>query len=255
MPSYPQTPKPLLFRLPLEVRLMIYRHAWKVDPKHHTIKGSRQLMESYLKQQLTAIGRLGAICQQMRTEAFDEYFHHAQAYLRWATYGSGSRTLHNRSYKELLLSSPLLMAHLRHVSFHWSGENAHRKKEVSPTQAVHWLHCLKQLRTLDLVISHVHVGYFYHGYSYKQKQVLLSLANLRGLKKVTIKHEDNGSWLGNPENSSSRLHNCDLCRKFKEEFENLVMTLPKDAEPPCQAIKEHLGCLNPRWIKTKSDRI
>ncbi|KAK3503021.1 hypothetical protein B0T13DRAFT_446299 [Neurospora crassa] len=144
MPSSPQTPKPLLFRLPLEVRLMIYRHAWKVDPKPHTIRSSRQLMASYLKQQLTAIGRLGAICQQMRTEAFDEYFHHAQAYIR-----------------------------------------------------------------------------------YKQKQLLLSLANVRGLKKVTIKDGDNGSWLESPENSSSRLHHCDLCQKFKEEFEDLV-TLPKN---------------------------
>lgn len=203
---------------------MIYRHAWKVDPKPHTIKRSCQLMDSYLKQQLTAIGRLGAICQQMRTEAFDEYFHHAQAYLRWDTHGSGSKTLHNRSYKELLLSSPLLMAHLRHVSFHWAGEDVHRKEEVSPTPAVVWLHCLKQLRTLDLVISHVHVEYFYRGYSYKQKQLLLSLANLRGLKKVTIKHEDNGSWLDNPENLGSHIY--DLCQKFKEEFDDLV-TLPK----------------------------
>lgn len=91
MPSSPQASGPLLFRLPLELRLMIYRYVWKVNPKLHTISRTGQLSTSYLSHQLLAIAGLGAICQQMRMEAFDEYFHHAQAYLRWDFCGSGSR--------------------------------------------------------------------------------------------------------------------------------------------------------------------
>ncbi|EAA26902.1 hypothetical protein GE21DRAFT_6158 [Neurospora crassa] len=257
MPSSPQTSKPLLFRLPLEVRLMIYRHAWKVDPKPHTKRGTRQLTTSYLKQQLTAIGRLGAICQQMRTEAFDEYFHHAQAFLRWDYDGSGSKTRHNHSYKELILSSPTLLAHLRHVSFHWADKEVHKGEYVSPMEALYWLQCLKQLKTLELVIPRGYVRGDYFGDSYRQKQVLLSLSNLRGLEKATIKFEDYPYHFDNPEYLLSRLSERCLVRKFMKEFESLV-TLPKlleGAEPPCQAIKEHLGCLNPRWLWNRSDRI
>lgn len=167
---------------------MIYRHAWKVDPHPHTIEGTGQLKISYLKQQLLAIGTLGAICQQMRTEALDEYFHHAQAYLRWDFYGGGSgcKSPHNVYYKKLIPSSPLLLAHLRHVSFYWDGEGEFKRREITVMEAFYWLQSLKQLRTLEVVITGSDLSCLD---GYRSKQMSLILENLRGLEKATIKFD------------------------------------------------------------------
>lgn len=132
---------------------MIYRYVWKVSPKLHTISRTGQLNTSYLPRQLLEMGGLGAICQQIRTEAFDEYFHHVQAYLRWDFCGSGSKLIDNKYYLSVILASALLLAHLRHVSVYWTTGLKFDRFAVSFVEALNWLQCLKQLKTLEVVIS------------------------------------------------------------------------------------------------------
>ncbi|KAK3398594.1 hypothetical protein B0T20DRAFT_453325 [Sordaria brevicollis] len=214
---------------------MIYRYAWKVHPKPYRRGKTSQLEMSYLKAQLLAIGKLGAICQQMRTEA-------------------GSRLSSNVHYKEIILSSPLLLAHLRHVSFCWAQKTYRsRRPGVTPMEACYWLQCLKQLKTLEIVITDLWLLID------RPKELSTIFTNLRGLQKATVKFdiETEGprvSAYTNPERNIQRLEATPYFQKFRKAIEGLV-TLPKDTEPPSQVIKEFLGCLNPRWMKRKSTRI
>lgn len=224
MPSSRQSCKPPLFRLPVEVRLMIYRHAWKVDPKFHTIKRTRQLKHSFLKEQLLAIGRLGAICQLIRTEAFNEYFHHAQAYLRWDKDGTGSRSLHNKYYAILISSSPLLLAHLRHVSVYWTDELRSDGFTVSFQESLFWLRSLKQLKTLEIVFP-VPSDIWWLGVWYTEKRYM-NLQNLRGLEKVTIKYDFADLSQSDAERFLAELNTDQDFLHFKRFIEKLV-TLPK----------------------------
>ncbi|KAK3955422.1 hypothetical protein QBC32DRAFT_367761 [Pseudoneurospora amorphoporcata] len=228
MPASHQASKPLLFRLPLEIRLMIYRHAWKVNPEIYTIPGTGQLESCYVKQQLPAIGKLGAICQQIKTEAFDEYFHHAQACLRWEFNDP---------------SSPLLLTHLRHASFYWHGDVFFDWSDVSTTEAFCWLQILKQLRTLEVVVTGGS-GWGWFG-DYQSKQMSTLLENLRGLEKVTIKFDLSDLSQSDAERCMEALNVNAWFLKFKRKIESFV-TLPEGATPPCQVIKERIGCLKPR---------
>ncbi|KAK1777477.1 hypothetical protein QBC45DRAFT_469637 [Copromyces sp. CBS 386.78] len=244
MPASLQASKPLLFRLPLEVRLMIYRYAWKVNPKIYTFTGTGQLSSCYVEQQLLAIGKLGAICQQIKTEAFDEYFHHAQACLRWEF--NDPRSYHSYEYpiaKKLILSSLLLLTHLRHASFYWHGDVFYDWRDVSATEAFYWLQFLKQLRTLEVVVTGgLDWGWFG---DYQSKQMSMLLENLRGLEKVTIKFDLSDLSQDDAERCMEELNDNEWFLKFKRKIEGLV-TLPEGATPPCQVIKERIGCLKPR---------
>ena len=212
---------------------MIYRYAWKVDPEPHKIKNSDQLKDSYLKGQLLAIGKLGQICHQMRTEALEEYFHHAQAYLRWDIYYSGSQSAYNSSYKELILSSPLLMAHLRHVTLYWADPEHHKKKEATPVEAMLWLHCLKQLRTIEVVIRNAYAFDMHRRNRAWVSTVSASFANLRGLEKAAIKVDipkkapraPRYDWAGRLVEEPT-LETRELFQRFKGVIESLA-TLPK----------------------------
>ncbi|KAK1777462.1 hypothetical protein QBC45DRAFT_469581 [Copromyces sp. CBS 386.78] len=128
-------PTPSLLGLPVELRLQIYQHIWTIPHEEHILVQihadySRYFEEhplflktSYLKSQLSAICTLGAISQQMRNEAYAEYFHTTQIYLGWGFFdywNMGSFYLHDKQALELIRTSYLLQTQARHICLHWA---------------------------------------------------------------------------------------------------------------------------------------
>ena len=136
------------FRLPPEIRFIIYRMAWTVDPERHTIKKSGQLRIDYVKEQLSVVTKMGAVSRQMRNEAYFEFFHHTQAYLRWNTQLQGF-SMHNVQVMGRMQSSWLLREHLQHLCLHWPMNEEHRSSTFS------WLQALQRLETLKIVLCRV----------------------------------------------------------------------------------------------------
>lgn len=203
---------------------MIYRYAWTVNPKPHTVRLSGQLRTTYLEAQLSAIGKLGAICQKMRTEVIDDYFHHAQAYLRWDDNGTGCKSPFNVRYPEIIMGSTLLLENLRHVCIYWTNSGSYDTLSPSFTEALYWLRCLKQLRTLEVVVtSTIEVSGWHLRHSLRRSKLL---RNLQGLEKATIKYNfDEVPESGRPR-VMAELNCCLPFLEFKKNIERLV-TLPE----------------------------
>ena len=237
--------KPPILAIPPEIRLMIYPYLWETSPNIHT---SRQPAPPGLRKQLRAMWKLGAICRQIRNEAFDEYFKQTQAYFRW----DASRTLrkarwHTRD-KEMILSSSFLRSHLRHVSFNWTDYvlwtgpgriRGGKVKLVSPTEVLIWLQKLESLRTVELVISDFGwdvenvfnlAGRFY-GLSDPEYTELLNLS--AGLEKLTIKCEVERDRVAIWEHDED-------WQDFNEEVKELVASFPPQVSICSSVLNLHL---------------
>ncbi|KAJ4392631.1 hypothetical protein N0V85_006918 [Neurospora sp. IMI 360204] len=138
-----QSVSPFL-RLPVELRLEIYKHVWTVPeaeyvyrPKANDDDDSKlRLSVDYLTAQLSAIRKLGAISQRIRAEAYPEYFDHMQIMLRYDEAWFDDRMVadggpgwdeRNRRALYILSRSYLLQTQARHVYLHWPA----RGKETS----------------------------------------------------------------------------------------------------------------------------
>ncbi|EGO59446.1 hypothetical protein NEUTE1DRAFT_39086 [Neurospora tetrasperma FGSC 2508] len=123
--------------LPAELRLEIYRHAWTVSEEDHVYRAyypyddsNLGLTVDYLKAQLSAIRKLGAISQRIRTESYSEYFDHTQIMLRYDcvvdiddSIGDHVWDDRNRSALYIIGSSYLLQTQARHVYLHWPARS------------------------------------------------------------------------------------------------------------------------------------
>ncbi|KAK3488111.1 uncharacterized protein B0T23DRAFT_407283 [Neurospora hispaniola] len=170
-------------RLPAELRLEIYKHAWTVSEEDHVYRVDFRYKDSkfrltvdYLKAQLSAIRKLGAISQRIRTESYSEYFDHTQIMLRYEpaveidansdNHGWDDR---NRSALYIIGSSYLLQTQARHVYLHWPArpeytvfqiifgvghvDNRMQEELLNEQWAVECLSRFRNLKSLD-----VHVG-------------------------------------------------------------------------------------------------
>ncbi|KAJ4414856.1 hypothetical protein N0V85_002967 [Neurospora sp. IMI 360204] len=110
-------------RLPVEVRLMIYKYVWTptVMPWEYDVIAQRegQPASDHMKQ----IHVLTSVCRHMRYEVIAEYFLRAQAHI---TYAAGdSSHCDGRSDMRVLASmwhlknSSLFIEHLQHVRLNW----------------------------------------------------------------------------------------------------------------------------------------
>ncbi|KAJ4388339.1 hypothetical protein N0V85_007660 [Neurospora sp. IMI 360204] len=233
-------PKLPFFRFPPEIRFIIYRKAWAVDPKPHTVKKSGQLRVDYVKEQLSVVTKMGAVSHQMRIEAYSEFFHRTQAYFRWNTQMQGF-SKHNVQVMTRMQGSFLLKYHLQHVSLHWPENYEHR------LATLRWLEGLEQLKTLKIVISNGpdlenRKGAHYSVNAMRRLAVSLARRNAKSEKPFVIFEADRPElvdlWNG-----------VDWFRSLVEDVAN------HDSEPSHQIIEQHLGCLNPLWAKSLAHRI
>ncbi|KAK3488101.1 uncharacterized protein B0T23DRAFT_323460 [Neurospora hispaniola] len=228
------------FRFPPEIRFIIYRMAWSVDPKPYRIKRSGQLRIAYLKKQLSFVVKMGAVSHQMRVEAYSEFFHRTQAYFRWNTQMQGY-SWHNVQVMAKMQSSFLLKYHLQHVSLYWPENYEHR------ITTLRWLEGLKQLKTLKIILSNGpdlenRKGAHYSVNAMRRLAVSLARRNANSEKPFVTFVAD-------------RLELVNLWNSV-DWFRALVEGLAKpDAEPPHQIIEQHLGCLNPLWARSLAFRI
>lgn len=142
----PKKKKFPFFKFPPEIRHIIYRHAWTVDPKRYTMSKTYQLRYGYMYAQMRILTKMGSVSRQMRDEAYSEFFHRAQAYLRWNTQMQGY-SHHNLEVMRKMQVSFLMRNYLQHVAFHWPENHEHRMSTFR------WLENLSQLRTLKVVLS------------------------------------------------------------------------------------------------------
>ncbi|KAK1777478.1 hypothetical protein QBC45DRAFT_479195 [Copromyces sp. CBS 386.78] len=239
----PAAPKKLpFFKLPPEIRFMIYRMAWTVDPARHTImirgryaaERNGQLRIAYVNEQLSLVAKLGAVSRQMRHEAYAEFFHRTQAYFRWNTQQQGF-TPHNTQVMAKMKSSWLLWRHLQHVSLHWPENAEHRLSTFK------WLEGLPQLKTLKIIIAgepDLANRNGAHGVNaLRRLAVYLARRNLRFEKPFVTFEAERPELVG-------MWSEVDWFRELVEEVAR------NDAEPPRQIIEQHLGCLNPWWAKS-----
>ncbi|KAK3494447.1 uncharacterized protein B0T23DRAFT_427459 [Neurospora hispaniola] len=113
-------------RLPVEVRLMIYKHLWTptVMPWEYDVVAQRtgQPVNDHMKQ----IHALASVCRHMRYEVIAEYFFRAQAHVTYAVGGGGGGGSYcGRSDMRVLASmwhlksSSLFTENLQHVRLNW----------------------------------------------------------------------------------------------------------------------------------------
>ncbi|KAK3401098.1 hypothetical protein B0T20DRAFT_390947 [Sordaria brevicollis] len=163
-------PTPPLLSFPLEIRNEIYRHTWTipVNPKEHikvppVLRAEGEqiawnslfcLTDDYLKLQMGQLHTLAAVCQQVRAEVLSEYFSRTQVYIRFRlnpTYIERHLGIYGIEYAmERLRSSPLFTTHTQHVCLHWSFKG---ERDDLMESALDWLSEMKQLKTLELMIT------------------------------------------------------------------------------------------------------
>ncbi|KAK3503029.1 hypothetical protein B0T13DRAFT_525062 [Neurospora crassa] len=131
-------------RLPAELRIEIYKHAWTVSEEDHVYRVNFRYKDSkfrptvdYLKAQLSAIRKLGAISQRIRMESYSEYFDPTQIMLRYErvvdiddSIGDHVWDNRNRSALYIIGSSYLLQAQARHVYLHWPARSEYHILQV-----------------------------------------------------------------------------------------------------------------------------
>ncbi|KAK3955436.1 hypothetical protein QBC32DRAFT_379001 [Pseudoneurospora amorphoporcata] len=182
-------------RLPAEIRLEIYRHAWTVPEvgylyvyRYNGIydgnKGLKLTLDC-LKAQLSAIRKLGAISQRIRAEVYPEYFDHTQIMLRyddarcfdsWNTHAfplhnARSWDKRNRSALYILGGSYLLQTQAKHVHLHWPAriedpgieiymdESRIRARDQEVLLNEQWaIECVSRFKNLKSLVVHVDDG-------------------------------------------------------------------------------------------------
>lgn len=169
---------PPFLRLPVEVRLMIYKYAWTVSELDYIdmcVVGNyyavSQVKPDYLKAQLSAIRKLGAINQRIRAEAYLEYFGHTQIKVTYEDAWTPDPMIGdwNRSALYILGGSYLLQTQAQHVQLHWSawldndsietrmnepGIRALKQEELLNEQwAIECVSRFKNLKTLEIIVD------------------------------------------------------------------------------------------------------
>lgn len=173
-------------RLSAELRLEIYKHVWTVSEEDHVYRVDFRYKDSkfrltvdYLKAQLSAIRKLGAISHRIRAEAYPKYFDHTQVLLRYDSAWVKEDLLvprespgwdnYNRSALYILGGSYLLHTQARHVKSYWPdrvryhrwkwlmGESCARARNQEELLNEQWaLECLsrfKNLRSLEVHLA------------------------------------------------------------------------------------------------------
>lgn len=125
-----------LLRLPAELRLKIYEYCWTIPCEEKYLiprTGGHKLKATYLKAQLSAICTLGSICRQIRTKAYDEYFHTTQVFLGWEhnelprgfieddTNVEFDLQDNDAESRGLISNSYLLQTQARHICLNWDN--------------------------------------------------------------------------------------------------------------------------------------
>ncbi|KAJ4379929.1 hypothetical protein N0V85_008826, partial [Neurospora sp. IMI 360204] len=197
--------KPPILAAPVEIRLEIYRYTWTIsfnckeysDIFAHPLSLEHEVV--YFRLQVEQLHKLVSICRQMRNEVLSEYFHRTQVYLRSIFVGTtGANRLNRLPYAmNYIRSSPLFASHTQHVSLHWHPDES---KVMAST--LDWLLQLKQLKTLELVITHSklpHINFKNDGENgfpqimklalddYFGSRHFQRLTTLRNLEKIVVK--------------------------------------------------------------------
>ncbi|KAK3398596.1 hypothetical protein B0T20DRAFT_353257 [Sordaria brevicollis] len=231
--------KPKIFKIPIEIRRMIYRFAWTIDPKPYRLRKTYQLRYDYLAKQMAILTKMGEVSRQMRDEAYGDFFRSAQAYMRWNTQQQGYSP-QNLEAMRVLQHCVLMENHLQHVIYHWPENAEHRGSMFR------WLETLSQLRTLKIVFS----GAPGVGVNERHKAEHYLPRLFRRL--VQSLETRNANF---PESKKPWV-------TFYVEYEKLValwnqldwftelvreISRGTDPKPPSTIIENHLGCLDPLW--------
>ncbi|CCC08239.1 hypothetical protein SMACR_01787 [Sordaria macrospora] len=123
--SSPWKPQSIsFFELPTEVRFLIYSFLTAPDKELYEfmvvppIKDPGSLKHDYLKEQLDGLKKLGRICQAIRHEVYNEFFHHTQIYLRHEPWENLDGAYYSDEYQQgldVLIKNPILATHTKHV--------------------------------------------------------------------------------------------------------------------------------------------
>ncbi|KAK3494444.1 uncharacterized protein B0T23DRAFT_419167 [Neurospora hispaniola] len=191
---------------PLEIRLEIYRHTWRIpfsdaerlyEQAVRRPSGQARLYHEiyYFMLQVEQLHALVSICWQIRDEVLLEYFHQTQVSVsNWREHNSMLKEVLPLPYDvQHIQSSLLFVSYTQHVSLFWiAGE------PDLMTRTLDWLLQLKQLKTLELIINRPS-----HNMKSAPNEILDSslfgrLTTLRNLEKIVVRI-NGGLWKETPE--------------------------------------------------------
>ncbi|KAK1777467.1 hypothetical protein QBC45DRAFT_379004 [Copromyces sp. CBS 386.78] len=263
-------------KIPSEVRIMIYGFlTGKLDKEPYNFlvlppdKDRGALRHDFLKEQLIQLKKLGRLCRVIRQEAYDEFFHQTQVYLRHEPYANADGAWYSDEYQQgldLIIKDPLLARETRHV--YWAimldkdeedlDTRNHRgirlyepefevPKDIPwPWESYTFVMNLPHLTTLHVVVE------CYKDWKDLQKWswCMAALYEWPTMEKVTLRltfktaksivyKASHSRWVrrGRPED------------RLKRNILNHLLTLPKDTHQnaPCHPIKNHFGYQCPKW--------
>ncbi|KAK3955420.1 hypothetical protein QBC32DRAFT_253087 [Pseudoneurospora amorphoporcata] len=274
-----------LFLLPVEIQLQIYRFAWMTGPLEiRTIRGrlkysdaaplthmNRMRIEIFqreiskkLKEQLSTVCIMGAVCRHMREVVYAEYFSRTQAVLQ-SNIGPPERvnsltsSAVNNDVRQVVEKSVFVREHVRHACivindlycttpgslrlFHWK-----HAKDDKLMSTFRWLLNLQKLKTLEVVFEQrqdlaSRSGLFWekgHQGLESAKPVIRSLPRL---EKLVLRLE----WC-HPHSQEEAIswEEVPWFQEFRQAFlENTIVS--EDAEQRCFKFTNHIGLTYPDW--------
>ncbi|KAK3340197.1 hypothetical protein B0H65DRAFT_471583 [Neurospora tetraspora] len=211
---------------------------------------------AYFKLQVGQLHALVSICGQIRDEVLSEYFHRTQVYLWYHV------NLHVPCAMQHIMSSLLFASYTQHVSLRWDIDSFY----VMPS-TLDWLLQLKQLKTLELLITRSYLPPIiskYHEENLFPQSMKLALddyfgsihfqrlTTLRNLEKIVVKlcfgpHR----WCPSPEVHAGIWERTPRFQKIKETLSESVR---EDLRQVCCTLPMGVPLpFSPASLKTNAD--